>query len=54
MEDNPALESWLRKLLSPAIDEAVEKACARHYSAPAPSPPDDNEILDVKRTAELL
>lgn len=54
MEDNPALETWLRKLLSPIIDEAVEKAFARHYSAPIPSPTDDNEILDVKRTAELL
>jgi len=54
MEDTPVLESWLRKLLSPIINKAVDKAISRHFSSPAPLPPDQNDLWDVKRAAEFL
>lgn len=54
MEENNTMETLLRKLLTPIINEAVEKAIARHYSAPISTTPDQNELLDVKKTAEIL
>jgi excisionase family DNA binding protein len=54
MDENPTLETVLRNLLIPIINEAVDKAIARHYLV-TPSPlTDQNEILDVKKTAEIL
>jgi len=54
MEDTPALDPWLRELLTPIINEAVDKAIARHFSSPAPLPPEQNELWDVKQAAEFL
>lgn len=54
MEAPPTFETLLRNMLTPIINEAVDKAIARHYSATVSTTPDQNEILDVKKTAEFL
>ncbi len=64
MEPNPTFEAYIRQLLFPIINEAVETAIARHFSVKiatqqpalhqqAPQQP-TTEILDVDGAAALL
>lgn len=52
--ESQTLEMIMRKLLTPIINEAVDKAIARHHIAIAPPVQAPIEILDIKKTAEFL
>lgn len=54
METQIAFESLFRELLTPIINEAVDRALARHMSQPKAPLQDMPELIGVKMTAELL
>ncbi len=54
MDEKNTLESLLRKFLCPIINEAVDKAIARHLSPPMAPHQDLPELIGVKMTAEML
>ncbi|KAF0197138.1 MAG: hypothetical protein FD166_2097 [Bacteroidetes bacterium] len=54
MEVTNSLETLLREMLTPIINEAVDKAIERHYSVTSAPQSDQNELLDIKKTAEIL
>lgn len=56
MENQQSLEHLVREFLSPIIQEAVEKALARHLPLCQPPTPKQSlpDLMDIKMTAEYL
>jgi excisionase family DNA binding protein len=54
METNVTLESLLREMITPIINQAVEEAIAKHFVLPTQPQPSGNDILTLEEAAVFL
>ncbi len=54
MEENQTLETLLKKMLTPIINEAIENAFARHHITNLAPPTSTDEVMNIKMTSEFL